>query len=193
MSHAAALVRNSSISGRLTSGFTRLKNWPILHASPVQVACFSTSESLSVGIGSGKQKKGSLIRLPYDDRFPPRPLDFWDAPMGAWPEYDPKNDPDALKEGGGDYGVNEPGYYLDGNFVYVKEMVPEYVVPDLTDCELLPYVPYNVKTVTQPAMSAEDLFEVLYRNEVEKNAQKIIEDGEEPASLGQLTERLFGE
>ena len=40
--------------------------------------------------------------------------------MGAWPEYDPKNDPDALKEGGGDYGVNEPGYYLDGNFVYVK-------------------------------------------------------------------------
>ena len=72
-------------------------------------------------------------------------------------------------------------------------MVPEYVVPDLTDCELLPYVPYNVKTVTQPAMSAEDLFEVLYRNEVEKNAQKIIEDGEEPARLGQLTERLFGE
>ena len=28
----------------------------------------------------------------------------------------------------------EPGYYsLKGEFVFVKEMIPEFVVPDLTD------------------------------------------------------------
>ena len=44
--------------------------------------------------------------------------------MGEWLEYDPKKDPDALREGGGDYGVNEPGYYLDEKFVYVKGRHP---------------------------------------------------------------------
>ena len=59
--------------------------------------------------------------MPYDGRFPPTAIDFWEAPIGPDPDYDPKKDPDAVKEGGGDYGVNEPGYYLDdGSFVYVK-------------------------------------------------------------------------
>ena len=70
-------------------------------------------------------------------------------------------------------------------------MVPEYVVPDLSDFELSPCVPYNVKTVTQPEMTAEDLFETLYRNEVEKNARDMIENAEIPGNLGELTEKLF--
>lgn len=72
-------------------------------------------------------------------------------------------------------------------------MVPEYVVPDLEDCKLSPYVPYNVKTVNQPAMTPEDLFETLYRNDVEKNAREMIENEEVPANFGEMTDRLFRE
>ena len=72
-------------------------------------------------------------------------------------------------------------------------MVPDYVVPDLSDCNLSPYVPYNAAVVNQPAMTAEDLFETVYRGEVEKNAREMIENSEIPANLGQLTARLFKE
>ena len=72
-------------------------------------------------------------------------------------------------------------------------MVPEYVVPDLGDCEFSPYVPYNVKTVNQPAMTAEDLFETLYRSDVEREASNMIENAEIPRSLGELSTKLFKE
>lgn len=178
-------VRNTLTRSLLCANRLQRKNTPL-------VAPFTTSSPLR-DEGHKKQHEGPFVRLPYDERFPPTPLDFWDAPKGAYPGYDPKKDPDAMKEGGGDYGINEPGYYLNGKFVFVKEMVPEYVVPDLKDCKLAPYVPYNVKAVNQPAMTAEDLFETIYRNDVEKNAREMIDNEEDSGSFGEMSERLFRE
>ena len=70
-------------------------------------------------------------------------------------------------------------------------MVPQYVVPELFDSKLSPYVPYSAKTVSQPAMTAEDLFETLYRIDVEKNTQEMIDNGETPANFGAMMERMF--
>lgn len=41
-----------------------------------------------------------------------------------------------------DRGVQMPGYFdhLTGKFVHVEEMVPELVVPDLTDFKVIPSI-----------------------------------------------------
>jgi len=49
------------------------------------------------------------------------------------------------------YGVahlpQRPGYYTrEGEFVFVKEMIPEFVVPDLTDFKVRNYQLFVVKT-----------------------------------------------
>lgn len=184
MSLSISTVRNSLTRSVLLA----CKSCP--RSSFLSRAPFTTSSSLR-DEGSKTQWEGPFVRLPYDERFPPTPLDFWEAPQGAYKKYNPKHDPDAMGEFGGDYGVNEPGYYLDGKFVYVEEMVPQYVVPELLDSKLSPYVPYSAKTVSQPAMTAEDLFETLYRIDVEKNTQEMIDNGETPANFGAMMERMF--
>lgn len=56
-----------------------------------------------------------------------------------------------------------------GKFVLIKEMIPEFIVPDLTDCDLKPYVSYKVPDVSQAPLTAKDLFDACY-------AKKIIEE-----------------
>jgi large subunit ribosomal protein L41 len=48
-------------------------------------------------------------------------------------------------------------------------MIPELIVPDLTDCKFKPYVSYKTKDVVQSEFRSQDLFNAIY-------AQKIIED-----------------
>jgi len=153
---------------------------------------FSTGKPVNAMNQEGRFSE-RLTMLPYDSRYPPTALDFWEAEKGAWPEYDPKKDPDAQGEFGGDYGINEPGYELEGKFVFVKEMVPQYVVPNLKECELQPYVPYNVKDVTQPPLTPEDLFDSCYKDYAERNAREIIENNEEYKTFGELANRLLEE
>lgn len=57
----------------------------------------------------------------------------------------------------------QPGYYTrEGEFVFVKEMIPEFVVPDLKDFKLKPYVSYKVTDLTKPEFTARDLFNATY-------------------------------
>lgn len=48
-------------------------------------------------------------------------------------------------------------------------MIPELIVPDLTDCKFKPYVTYKTTEVIQSEFRAQDLFNAVY-------AKKIIED-----------------
>ncbi|GLH10582.1 39S ribosomal protein L41, mitochondrial [Gryllus bimaculatus] len=68
------------------------------------------------------------------------------------------------------YGVRPTGYHdAKGNFIAVPEMIPELMVPDLTDFKLKPYVSYRVPDVVQSEFTAQDLFDAVY-------SRKIVED-----------------
>lgn len=69
-------------------------------------------------------------------------------------------------------GIKWPGYWFKKNFVYVKEMEPELVVPDLEGFELKPYVSYRTEDIDVKPFTAKDLFDTVY-------ARKIIEDFKE--------------
>ncbi|CAF4249723.1 unnamed protein product [Rotaria sordida] len=61
-----------------------------------------------------------------------------------------------------------PGYYdhQTGKFVYIEEMEPELVVPDLTDFKLKPYVSYDVTEIKQDQFLARDLFNATYAKSI---------------------------
>lgn len=59
-------------------------------------------------------------------------------------------------------GIKWPGYWFKRKFVYVKEMEPELVVPDLDDFELKPYVSYRVEDIDTKPFTAKDLFDAVY-------------------------------
>lgn len=70
-------------------------------------------------------------------------------------------------------GVRETGITLEnGKFQTIPEMIPELIVPDLTDCQFKPYVTYKTKDVVQSEFSSQDLFNAIY-------AEKIIQDFKE--------------
>lgn len=71
-------------------------------------------------------------------------------------------------------GIRWPGYWFKRKFVYVKEMEPELVVPDLEGFQLKPYVSYRTEEVDVPAMTAKDLFDAVY---AEKITQQFKENG----------------
>lgn len=66
-------------------------------------------------------------------------------------------------------GIRWPGYWFKKKFVYVKEMEPELVVPDLEGFELKPYVSYKAEDVETKPLTAKDLFDHVY-------ADQMIED-----------------
>jgi len=74
------------------------------------------------------------------------------------------------------YGVKTPVIKHFGKIEQVPEMVPELIVPDLTDCQLKPYVSYATKEITQEEITSKDLFSEIY-------ARKIVDDFKE----GKLT------
>ncbi|XP_014260427.1 39S ribosomal protein L41, mitochondrial [Cimex lectularius] len=71
----------------------------------------------------------------------------------------------------------ESGYYHNGKFVNVPEMVPELVVPDLTGFELKPYVSYRAPNIAVAEFTAEDLFLAVYAKKIKEDFQAGKLDG----------------
>lgn len=59
-----------------------------------------------------------------------------------------------------------PGYYIEGKFVYIKEMEPELIVPDLTGFQLKPYVSFQAGEIEEPPLTAKAIFDKVYAPEV---------------------------
>ncbi|CAG9788607.1 unnamed protein product [Diatraea saccharalis] len=76
-------------------------------------------------------------------------------------------------------GVRDVGYNLNGCFVQVPEMIPELIVPDLTNCELKPYVSYKAADVVQSEFTPEQLFDAVYSKKIVTDFKqgKLNEDG----------------
>ncbi|XP_064470438.1 large ribosomal subunit protein mL41-like [Ornithodoros turicata] len=89
------------------------------------------------------------------------------------------------------YGKREPVIEQEGKSVFVPELVPELVVPDLTGFELKPYVSYRAAEVTQGEFTARDLFDAIYSEKVSKAFEEGIEDEEAHARV--LSEHLTKE
>lgn len=78
------------------------------------------------------------------------------------------------------WGVRETTMIDDhGNKYEVPEMIPELIVPDLTDFPLKPYVSYRTADFTQSEFTAEDLFNAVYSNKIVEdwNKKQLNEDG----------------
>ncbi|CAK1555884.1 unnamed protein product [Leptosia nina] len=63
-------------------------------------------------------------------------------------------------------GVRDIGYMLNGKFVQVPEMIPELIVPDLSNCTLKPYVSYKTEDVVQSEFSSQQLFDAVYSKKI---------------------------
>ncbi|GFT74726.1 39S ribosomal protein L41, mitochondrial [Nephila pilipes] len=69
-------------------------------------------------------------------------------------------------------GQRLPGYWLEGEFVKVPDMVPELVVPDLTNFPLKPYVSYRATETVQEKFTPEHLFYAAYAKKLEKDFEE---------------------
>ncbi|XP_020023181.1 large ribosomal subunit protein mL41 [Castor canadensis] len=86
-------------------------------------------------------------------------------------------------------GVHAP----DWKFVQVQEMVPEFVVPDLTGFKLKPYVNYRAPAGTDAPLTARALFLEAVAPAIEKDFQEgtfspdnLEKYGFEPTQEGKL-------
>lgn len=74
-------------------------------------------------------------------------------------------------------GIRWPGYWFKRKFVYVKEMEPEIVVPDLRVFELKPYVSYRADEIDTKPFTAKDLFDAVYKDKIVNDfEQNNVED-----------------
>lgn len=66
-----------------------------------------------------------------------------------------------------------------GNLVEEPELIPDMIVPDLTDFKLKPYVSYRTSEFTQSEFTAEDLFNAVYSNKIvaDWNSKQLNGDG----------------
>ena len=100
----------------------------------------------------------------------------------------PKGFEDAVIER---YGTKPTGIYHAGFFEHVPEKVPELVVPDLSECELRPYVSYATEDVYQDELTSQDLFNVIYGRKIIEDfkTNKLDADGNsvEPSALEQMS------
>ncbi|PSN42105.1 39S ribosomal protein L41 [Blattella germanica] len=90
-----------------------------------------------------------------------------------------------------DLGARPIGVKINNEFVTIPEMVPELVVPDLTDFKLKPYVSYRVADVVQSTFTPKDLFDAVYSEKIVNDFEKgkISESGEstEPSAEENLS------
>lgn len=88
-------------------------------------------------------------------------------------------------------GVRDTGVNIRGKFTEFPEMIPELIVPDLTNCEFKPYVTYKTKQVVQSQFTSQDLFNALYANKIIEDFKedKLNPDGtsKEPSENEQMT------
>jgi len=80
------------------------------------------------------------------------------------------------KRNAGDYpdipvetAVKPMGFLYEGKHHVVPEMVPEFIVPDLTDFHLKPYVSYRAGNTYQEEFTARDLYQHVYFGKLEKD------------------------
>lgn len=103
-----------------------------------------------------------------------------------------KTNPDPAipidKRGVRDIGYTDPN---TNKHVIVPEMIPDLIVPDLTDFKLKPYVSYRAVDIVQSEFTAQDLFNVVYAPKIAKDFKenKLKEDGSplEPSPEEQMT------
>lgn len=99
-----------------------------------------------------------------------------------------KEFPDAIIER---YGTQPTGIYHASFFEHVPEKVPELVVPDLSECELRPYVSYATEDVFQDELTSQDLFNVIYGRKIIEDfkTNKLDADGNsvEPSALEEMS------
>ncbi|XP_038623799.1 39S ribosomal protein L41, mitochondrial [Tachyglossus aculeatus] len=91
-------------------------------------------------------------------------------------------------------GAKGTGYFTRGwKFITVKEMVPEFVVPDLTGFPLKPYVSYRAPAGTDPPLTAKQLFTEAVAPAIERDFKEgkfdpgdLEKYGFEPTQEGKL-------
>ncbi|XP_054712688.1 39S ribosomal protein L41, mitochondrial-like [Uloborus diversus] len=76
-------------------------------------------------------------------------------------------------------GMRPTGHMVDGKFQEISEMVPELIVPDLTNFELKPYVSYRTADVVQEEFTPEHLFYAVYAKKLKEDFEsgKLDENG----------------
>ncbi|GFO07995.1 39S ribosomal protein l41, mitochondrial [Plakobranchus ocellatus] len=108
---------------------------------------------------------GRRSREPWDKRFPVRKEDVEPHKKGGSEEM-AKALPEDIVAPTGVY------HKLTGEYIHVPEMVPEFVVPDLTGFELKPYVSYRAKEIKQAPLTPKDIFNSVYAENIEDNYRK---------------------
>ncbi|XP_069798900.1 large ribosomal subunit protein mL41 [Dendropsophus ebraccatus] len=91
-------------------------------------------------------------------------------------------------------GAKKAGFVTSNwKFVKVKEMVPEFIVPDLSGFKLKPYVTYKAPAGTEEMMTAKRLFMETAAPAIEKDIENGTFDpnnlekyGFEPTQEGKL-------
>lgn len=76
-------------------------------------------------------------------------------------------------------GVRDTGFVINGQYVEIPEKIPQLIVPDLTNCELKPYVSYRAPEIHQPEFTSLDLFKSVYSEKIIEDFKmgKLMEDG----------------
>ncbi|XP_064617300.1 uncharacterized protein LOC135481403 [Liolophura sinensis] len=120
---------------------------------------------------------GRKSRVPFDKRFPVTGRHLSARVKGGSQEL-------ALRLSV--HNAHRPGYTDKRSlqFRVVPEMVPEFIVPDLTDFELKPYVSYRVPEVTQSKLTARNLFDACY-------AEKLAESHRSGKLTKEEVERIL--
>ncbi|XP_019396070.1 PREDICTED: 39S ribosomal protein L41, mitochondrial [Crocodylus porosus] len=91
-------------------------------------------------------------------------------------------------------GIKGMGFKVKGRrFRLIQEMIPEFVVPDLTGFKLKPYVSYKAPEGEEPALTAKQLFMDFVAPQIEKDVKEGTFDphnlekyGFEPTQEGKL-------
>ena len=132
-------------------------------------ASFSTSASV---LGLRKTRKGPKTTkdIPWHQQHLFKDVDEHEYPEGL-----------------NGRGVRPVGYRnpTTRKYYVVPEMIPELIVPALTDFKLKPYVSYKVRDTVEPAMSARDLFDVVYGRKIKDE----FDDGRLESETTQVLEK----
>ncbi|KAI8775224.1 39S ribosomal protein L41 mitochondrial [Biomphalaria glabrata] len=103
---------------------------------------------------------GIKSRKPWDKRFPVREEDVGPDAKGGSVEM-----AEALPE----QIVAPTGiiHRVTKEFIHIPEMVPEFIVPDLTGFELKPYVSYKATEINQGPLTPVEIFNSVYAPKLE--------------------------
>lgn len=93
--------------------------------------------------------------------------------------------------------VATTGHYSNSNkqYTHIKERIPEFVVPDLKDFKLKPYVPWGVEDISRTEFTAKDLFMATYAKQIktdfESSQKELIESRRKSKTTVQQLKNIF--